>query len=377
MTMYTRIIKFTAFAIALGMTVSCQDQQSQSESITVVSEPQSTTEMMETQILAFQHERQPTAEEVAQLVEARTSDPLLQFTPHYEPKYVTNSEASHLSDNDRVFGVLFNGIAKAYPGDYIAWHHVIQDDFGDTPILVTWCTLCGTGAAYINDIDGHPGQFRGNGMIGSNIQLGDLESGNSIQQATGIFIEGPLEGQSMERVNTIHASWEEWRTEHPDGLLMLPNPGDEESYAYYKPTMGIAGQRFRGSLTDDTRRPRHDLIAGLDYQGEYKAYPLTELAIQTLVNDQVGNSFVLVTFTPESKTVRIFSREVNGHSLTFNESGMGRLVDEATSSTWNASGLAIEGPMKDTQLERISPLPSFWFSWAQFYPETEVFTAHR
>jgi hypothetical protein len=48
-----------------------------------------------------------------------------------------------------------------------------------------------------------------------------------------------------------------------------------------------------------------------------------------------------------------------------------------TRSTWNAYGLAVDGPMKGTQLKQVILIPQFWFAWSQFRPATRVFIATR
>ena len=319
---------------------------------------------------------EPSQEEINQrLMAERRADPLLQFEPLYDPQYVKASEATHLQPEDRVFGVVHGGVAKAYPTEYVAWHHIIQDDFGDVPILASWCALCGSGAAYVNDINGKPGTFRIVGSAGSNVQLGDQLTGNAIQQATGEFVIGDLIGRKMARVTTIHATLSEWLEDYPVSQVMLPLVDLQAAYDHYKPMLGTANERFRGSLLDDDRRPRHDLVVGLDVGGGHKAYPLKELAKENLLNDRVGSEPVLVTYNPATDTARAFSRELNGDILTFSHDAEGNLVDQETGSLWNGTGMAVSGRHAGTQLDVLSPLPSFWFSWAQFYPQTDVFIA--
>ena len=153
---------------------------------------------------------------------------------------------------------------------------------------------------------------------------------------------------------------------------MLPEPERQAEYDHYKPMVPVAFNRFRGALTDDKRRPTHDLVVGLDIGGGYKAYPLAELEKQPLVNDKVGSAPVLMTYVPDTDTAMAFLRIVDGKVLSFHEGAMGKITDQQTSSTWSVMGEAVAGPMKGTKLELLPPLPSFWFSWAQFYPETEV-----
>jgi hypothetical protein len=289
------------------------------------------------------------------------------------------SMATHISDDDRIFGVVVDGIAKAYPREYVAWHHLIQDNFGDTPVMASWCALCGTGAAYINhikDANGEPMQFEMVGGAGNNVAFGNRETGDHMQQAVGEFTRGPLKGEKLERAFSQHATWKEWKAAWPDTVLMLPEPEHQASYDHYKPQVPVAFERFRGgALVEDKRRPTHELVVGLDVGGAHKAYPLAELEIQNVVNDTVGDVPVLVTYARETDTAMAFARIAEGKILTFSMNSMGKLTDEQTSSVWNDTGVAMEGPMEGAKLEMLPPLPSFWFSWAQFYPETEVFTA--
>lgn len=52
----------------------------------------------------------------------------------------------------------------------------------------------------------------------------------------------------------------------------------------------------------------------------------------------------------------------------------GQIVDEQTGSAWNLFGHATSGPLAGEQL---TPIPNrgsqFWFSWAVFKPDTEVY----
>ncbi len=40
--------------------------------------------------------------------------------------------------DERVLGVVVNGIAKAYPTRILSWHELVNDRFGDSAVLVSW-----------------------------------------------------------------------------------------------------------------------------------------------------------------------------------------------------------------------------------------------
>jgi quercetin dioxygenase-like cupin family protein len=68
---------------------------------------------------------------------------------------------------------------------------------------------------------------------------------------------------------------------------------------------------------------------------------------------------------------------VKGKVLTFQPANADAttIIDLETRSTWNAYGLALEGPLKGTQLTQVVPISQFWFAWSQFRPGTRLFTA--
>ena len=54
------------------------------------------------------------------------------------PKYVKAMNADFMRDSEHVLGVYLNGIARAYPLRILSWHELVNDRFGDDPLLVSW-----------------------------------------------------------------------------------------------------------------------------------------------------------------------------------------------------------------------------------------------
>src|SRR5258706_3710904 len=56
--------------------------------------------------------------------------------------------------NKLVIGVAVNGEAKAYPIQIIGYHHQVRDTIGDSPVMITYCTVCRTGRAFSPFVNG-------------------------------------------------------------------------------------------------------------------------------------------------------------------------------------------------------------------------------
>ena len=49
------------------------------------------------------------------------------------------------------------------------------------------------------------------------------------------------------------------------------------------------------------------------------------------------------------------------------------MIDLQTKSEWSYEGIAVSGPLKGTKLIRMAIDPGFWFEWAAFHPDTDLF----
>lgn len=54
------------------------------------------------------------------------------------PRFVPAAKADFLRDDDRILGIAEGHVAKAYSVAVVGWHHIIEDQLGDLPILPTW-----------------------------------------------------------------------------------------------------------------------------------------------------------------------------------------------------------------------------------------------
>jgi len=55
-----------------------------------------------------------------------------------KPRFVAAGKVKFLSDGDPVIGVFRNGVAKAYSVWHLDSHEIVNDVFGEDPVMVTW-----------------------------------------------------------------------------------------------------------------------------------------------------------------------------------------------------------------------------------------------
>ena len=60
------------------------------------------------------------------------------FNPLEHSTYARAADAAYVEDSDMVLAVSINGESAAYPVRLMAYHHVVQDQVGGTPIVATY-----------------------------------------------------------------------------------------------------------------------------------------------------------------------------------------------------------------------------------------------
>ena len=113
-----------------------------------------------------------------------------------QPTRVTMATANKntVAQDRLVVGIELNGDARAYPLQFIGYHHQVRDTVGGQPVLVSYCTACRTGRIFTPAVNGTPESFRLVGMDHFNAMFEDERTGSWWRQATGEAITGVLKG---------------------------------------------------------------------------------------------------------------------------------------------------------------------------------------
>jgi hypothetical protein len=316
--------------------------------------------------------------------------------PIDDPRFLRPEEVRFLAPREPVVAVEVNGVAKAYPVRILMWHEIVNDVFDGVPVVVTYCPLCNTGTSFRRPtVGGEVLDFGTSGKLyRSNLVMYDRQTGSYWPQALGQAVVGPLLGMELEPVATRLLSWADWRSAHPDGLVLSPRTGHVRRYGS-NPYVGYEDEErpplFTGEPDPRLRSTEHVIgIAG----AETIAFPYSELerlsedgvaaVNRTIAGEPIAVFWKAGTVSaldaariPMSADVgaaAAYVPRLDGRRLTFVVRN-GEIVGDQTSSTWNIAGEAIAGPLEGRRLEVAIALDGFWFTWAAFHPETEIFQA--
>jgi hypothetical protein len=255
-----------------------------------------------------------------------------------KPRFVAATSTGEVRPDDPILGLEMAGVAKAYPIAVMNWHEIVNDRFDSRPVVVTYCPLCGSGVAYTARVSGMELTFGVSGLLyNSDVLLYDRQTDSLWSQMLSKAISGPMKGTRLTMLPLTHTTWSHWLEGHPDSLLLSRKSGfkrnyDKDPYAGYEDEKGVW---FPVQKKDPRFHPK-ERVVGLELDGRFKAYPLSELS-QTKgeVNDRFAGQVLSVEFDPGSQSASI--RRADG--------------------------------------KVIPTINSFWFAWYAFHPETEVYRA--
>ena len=161
----------------------------------------------------------------------------------------------------------------------------------------------------------------------------------------------------------------------PPALTQTPQAG-QPPLGTPMPYVAIHQPEFVAA-SDATFLQDDDILLGVASGSVARAYPAADLSQHGAVSDTMPDGPISVTWCGVCNTGVVFRAEVNGRTLHFQYD---RMVganevqkDVETGTSWQqATGEAIDGPLKGTRLTLYPAVRTTWAEWRKRYPRTMV-----
>ncbi|MFM8979988.1 MAG: DUF3179 domain-containing (seleno)protein [Planctomycetia bacterium] len=255
-----------------------------------------------------------------------------------EPRLVDLAEARHVRQDERVLVFVAGDEAHAYPVRMLDAHELVNDRVGGVPVLVTWCPLCSSAAAFDRRVAGAERTFGVSGFLWrSDVLMYDHASETFWSQVGARAVVGPLAGTPLGLLPLESMSLAAFAAAWPHGRVLGPvqagrSPADylRDPYAAYRAQPGLMFDS--GPL--DGRLPAKEEVLGIAHGGAAWAVPLARLRAGPPGpwTVQVGGARWTVHDDPVHDRVRVLD------------------AAGALAPAWRCA----------------------WFAWAAFHPGTEL-----
>jgi len=285
-----------------------------------------------------------------------------------EPAFVDVDGADFLEDRDVVFGVVHEGVARAYPQRILAQHEIVNDVLAGVPVAVTYCPLTGTAMGFLRG----DATFGVSGrLINNNLVMYDRVSETWWPQILATSIPGPWneapETGSLREFGLVWTRWEHWREHHPDTEVLSTETGyarnyRNDPYGSYIPLSGYyaGGNPMFPALDHGDRYDPKTVVLGARTPDGAAAFHRESLRSQGVLEGELGGTPVLAVFDPRYDTGYVYANP-DERSFTF-DADCGHVVGDETTYAPDSLPLA-----------RVYAFDAMWFAWSGYYPETTVY----
>ena len=276
--------------------------------------------------------------------------------------------ASKVGLDKLVLGVERSGQAKAYPIQYIGYHHQVRDTVGGEPVMVTYCTVCRTGRVFSPTVKGKPEVFRLVGMDHFNAMFEDATTKSWWRQETGEAVAGPLKGTLLPEIHATQTTLREWLSLFPNSLVMQ---ADSAFSAEYTQMDSYDVGLNRGSLTTtDTLswKPKSWVVGIETAKNASKAFDWNRLKQMRIINETVGEQPIVLTLAGDGKSFFAYDRPSPEMIFSIENDTL-----HSGGKSWNLLGKAIDPNGQD--LKKRMAYQEFWHSWSTFHPLTARYGA--
>ncbi len=288
--------------------------------------------------------------------------------PLDRPTMVAAAGADYLLDGDLVFGVAINGDVRAYPLRILGWHEMMNDVIGGLPVALAYCTLCGSGILYETALPDRPEPlvFSTTGLLyRSNKLMYDRGTDSLWNQFSGEPVSGPLLASGIKlKVRPISiTSWAKWRARHPESRVVSLDTGFYRNYGsgvVYRNYFASPDLMFPAVVEDESRVRRKDYVFALRDFAVAKAWPLDLFRGGQVINDNLGETGVVLIGEEVSLSVRAYAR--GGRSFAPGGSDTELISDGVP---WRVEEAQLVGP-DGTRLPRLPGHIAYWFAWENF-----------
>ncbi len=300
--------------------------------------------------------------------------------PLNNPDVVNVREATHMRDDDVVYGVVFNGQARAYPRWIMIGYHIANDTVNGEALLVVQCEVCSSAAAWVPFSDWPPNDplaFETCGFSGGTFEMCDNFTNSRWHPFSGKAHFGHLKNyQLTKRIPVVIQRWKAWRQAHPDTDVLFASPHLRERKHSHGPDFEIGeafipGYMARTANMTDPRLPANALVFGLNDAATQTslAVPLDKTGKKTLTLELSGRKIFLIHH--DEFAVSAFYLTPESGALTVMQ-WKPLILSNDRGGKWNQFGDVVDNAKAGEKLIAADGYFGEWHEWLSEHPNTKI-----
>lgn len=298
------------------------------------------------------------------------------------PNFSPVTQIDFMAPSDLVIAIKTDEELRAYPHPILDWHEIVNDDLSSGERLsLTYCPLTGTAIGWDGTVAGNKTTFGVSGLLyNSNLMPYDRATDSYWSQMSHKCVNGALVGTEINTFQVIEMNFNTLRESYPDAQVLNTNTGfnrDYQRYPYGDYRTNNNSLIFPVSNTDN-RLPSKERVLGVVVNEEVMTYrfdSFKDQEVNVVENQFQGTDLVVIGSESKNFLVAFENRLSDGTKLTFQpiQGALPIVMEDNEGNKWDLFGEAIEGPRAGTKLPEVLNYIGYWFSWATFNEELEIY----
>ena len=291
--------------------------------------------------------------------------------PLVDPDTIPAAEAKYLGGGNVVFGIAWNGEARAYPKRILAWHEMARDRVGGLDLNIVYCTLCGTVIPYMAQVGGKKHTLGTSGLLYESSKLMFDEETKSLwptlegRPAIGpLSVGAPEQLPKLEFAPVVTTTWDDWRRQHPATRVLSLRTGHNRDYnegTAYRDYFATDRLMFAVSRQDRRLKAKEEVLVVRRDGKPPLAFPTRLLDLRRILTH---SGYAILTTA--SGANRVY--EASGVTLARWDKVPDTVADTAD-ALWKVSEDSLTHA-DGRRLKRVPAHRAFWFGWYAQFPET-------
>ena len=289
------------------------------------------------------------------------------------PVFDIATDITYLNDNDLVVGVVYNGVAKAYPHRILDWHEIVNDDLSGFNYALTYCPLTGTGIAWNRDINGSTTTFGVSGKLyNTNLMPYDRATDSYWSQIRLDCVNGEIINTEIETLPVIETTWATWKAAYPNSLVMNLSTGFSRNYGNYPYgdyRTNHSNIIFPVTPMDD-RLPAKERTLLVITENIQRVYSIELFGDGRVIEDNIDGKDIVVIGSKTDNYIVAYEKSTLSQ-INFAPDQLPIIATAQNGNTITLDG-SVSGPFQETQLTAMNSFIGYYFSLAAFY-DVEIY----
>ena len=298
-----------------------------------------------------------------------------------EPQFTTTEATQFMDEEDLVTVLQIGNEIKAYPHPILDYHEIVNDEIDGIPVAINYCPFTGTGMAWERTFDGDTTTFGVSGLLyNSNLMPFDQATETIWSQLALKGVNGELLGKSAIVHSMVEMPWKTWKTLFPTNKVLSKDTGFNLVYGGY-PYLDFRTNNdffvFPVTVTD-IRLPNKERVLGVIGANETRVFRFGTFdkkeEIQVIHDSFMGRRIAVFGSAAQGIMGVVSARLKDGTPIEFLPTvNANNLLVDTNGNEWSVLGKAVSGDLIGTQLRIPKSFMGYWFSFAIFYPNLDIY----